>query len=85
MRYETLLQRVRLLLVRTALHHLNRFTSDSPLDDGGQTQTQVRAGEQGDGRILLNALDQDPSFYKGGWLLDAQSDAEAITFGNSTG
>jgi hypothetical protein len=36
-----------------------------------------------DGRILLNALDQDPSFYKGGWLLDAQGDAEAITFGNS--
>jgi hypothetical protein len=36
-----------------------------------------------DGRLLLNALDQDPSFYKGGWLLDAQGDAEAITFGNS--
>jgi hypothetical protein len=36
-----------------------------------------------DGRILLNALDQDPSFYQGGWLLDAQEDAEAITFGNS--
>src|SRR5215213_1944109 len=36
-----------------------------------------------DGRILLNALDQDPSFYKGGWLLDMQGDAEAITFGNS--
>jgi hypothetical protein len=36
-----------------------------------------------DGRILLNALDQDPSFYKGGWLLDLQDDAEAITFGNS--
>lgn len=36
-----------------------------------------------DGRILLNALDQDPSFYKGGWLLGMQDDAEAITFGNS--
>ena len=36
-----------------------------------------------DGRLLLNALDQDPSFYKGGWLLGAQGDAEAITFGNS--
>lgn len=36
-----------------------------------------------DGRILLNALDQDPSFYQGGWLLDLQGDAEAITFGNS--
>jgi hypothetical protein len=36
-----------------------------------------------DGRILLNALDQDPNFYKGGWLLGMQGDAEAITFGNS--
>jgi hypothetical protein len=36
-----------------------------------------------DGRLLLNALDQDPSFYKGGWLLGVQGDAEAITFGNS--
>src|SRR5512132_1970239 len=42
MRCEALLQRVRLLLVRTALHRLDRFTSDSPLDDGGQTQTEVR-------------------------------------------
>src|SRR4051794_25962525 len=42
----------------------------------------ARANEA-DGRILLNALDQDPSFYKGGWLLDMQGDAEAITFGNS--
>ena len=36
-----------------------------------------------DGRVLLNALDQDPSFYQGGWLLGMQGDAEAITFGNS--
>ena len=33
--------------------------------------------------MLLNALDQDPSFYKGGWLLGVQGDAEAITFGDS--
>jgi len=38
---------------------------------------------EADGRLLLNALDQDPSFYKGGWLLGVQGDAEAITFGNS--
>src|SRR5215212_5378815 len=38
---------------------------------------------EADGRILLNALHQAPSFYQGGWLLDAQGDAEAITFGNS--
>lgn len=31
----------------------------------------------------MNALDQDPSFYQGGWLLGMQGDAEAITFGNS--
>jgi hypothetical protein len=36
-----------------------------------------------DGRLLLNALDQEPKFYKGGWLLGVQGDAEAITFGNS--
>jgi hypothetical protein len=41
------------------------------------------AAHDDDGRILLNALDQDPSYYKGGWLLDMQGDAEAITFGNS--
>ena len=40
-------------------------------------------GHPDDKRILLNALDQDPSFYRGGWLLDVQDDAEAITFGNS--
>jgi hypothetical protein len=38
---------------------------------------------EADGRILTNALDQDPSFYKGGWLLDIQGGADAITFGNS--
>lgn len=37
----------------------------------------------GDGKILLNALAQGPSHYKGGLLLAAQGDAEAITFGNS--
>ena len=36
-----------------------------------------------DGKILLGALSQDPSHYKGGALLAAQGDAEAITFGNS--
>lgn len=36
-----------------------------------------------DGKILLGALAQAPSHYKGGLLLAAQADAEAITFGNS--
>lgn len=36
-----------------------------------------------DGWILMNALAQDPSFYKGGWLLSANSAATAMTFGNS--
>jgi hypothetical protein len=36
-----------------------------------------------DGKILNNALAQDPSYYRGGWLLSVNSAAEAITFGNS--
>jgi len=36
-----------------------------------------------DGAILMNALDQGPNYYQGGWLLGVQSAAEAITFGNS--
>lgn len=36
-----------------------------------------------DGKILKNALAQDPSYYKGGWLLNVNGAAEAMTFGNS--
>lgn len=36
-----------------------------------------------DGRILNNAVAQEPSYFIGGWLLNANSDAEAMTFGNS--
>ena len=41
------------------------------------------AANPADGKILLNALAQAPSHYRGGLLLAAQKDAEAITFGNS--
>jgi hypothetical protein len=36
-----------------------------------------------DGKILTEALAQDPSYYEGGWLLRVNSGAEGITFGNS--
>jgi hypothetical protein len=36
-----------------------------------------------DGRILRNALAQEPSYFIGGLLVGANSDADAITFGNS--
>ena len=32
-----------------------------------------------DGAILLRALARSPRFYKGGWILDVQSDAKAMT------
>ena len=36
-----------------------------------------------DGAALLAALGEKPSYYKGGWLLDVQSGAEAMVFGTS--
>jgi hypothetical protein len=41
------------------------------------------ASNAADGRILLNALAQGPSHYRGGLLLGGNEDAAAITFGNS--
>lgn len=36
-----------------------------------------------DGAVILNAINQEPKHYHGGWLLSVQGEAEAITFGNS--
>src|SRR5262245_60559446 len=36
-----------------------------------------------DGEVLNDALDEDPSFYTGGWLLSVVSSAKAITLGKS--
>ena len=36
-----------------------------------------------DGKILKNALAQEPSYFTGGWLLGVNGGADAITFGNS--
>ncbi|MFL5930159.1 MAG: hypothetical protein ACJ75P_02780 [Gaiellaceae bacterium] len=35
-----------------------------------------------DGAILIRALERSPRFYKGGWILDVQSDAKAMTLDN---
>jgi hypothetical protein len=35
-----------------------------------------------DGVILLKALTHSPRFYKGGWILDVQTDAKAMTLDN---
>ncbi|HRW66698.1 MAG TPA: hypothetical protein P5032_13335 [Candidatus Competibacter sp.] len=37
----------------------------------------------GDGKILNNALAQEPSYYRDGWLLSVNGTADAMTFGNS--
>jgi hypothetical protein len=36
-----------------------------------------------DGAVIRDAINQTPKHYQGGWLLDIQGGAEAITFGNS--
>jgi len=36
-----------------------------------------------DGKILNNALAQEPSYYRDGWLLSVNGSADAMTFGNS--
>jgi hypothetical protein len=36
-----------------------------------------------DGAVILDAINQTPKHYEGGWLLKVQDGAEAITFGNS--
>ena len=41
------------------------------------------AGRPDDGAVIRTAINQEPKHYQGGWLLDAQGGAEAITFGNS--
>ena len=35
-----------------------------------------------DGAILLRALERSPRFYKGGWILDVQTEAQAMTLDN---
>lgn len=45
--------------------------------------TRFANANPGDGKILNNALAQDPSYYRGGWLLSVNGAADAITFGNS--
>jgi hypothetical protein len=47
------------------------------------TANRFIAARPDDGAVIRTALNQEPKHYQGGWLLDAQGGAGAITFGNS--
>lgn len=44
-----------------------------------QKLIEYSAANPADGLMLLPALARDPSFYKGGWILDVQTGAKAMT------
>jgi hypothetical protein len=47
------------------------------------TAGRYAAANSADGAVLLDAINQGPKHYQGGWLLKVQDGAAAITFGNS--
>jgi hypothetical protein len=47
------------------------------------TAGRYMAANAADGAVIRDAINQGPKHYQGGWLLDVQGDAAAITFGNS--
>ncbi len=69
----------------SAAEQTARISADKIAIPPGHVQKLTRYADAipDDGMILKNALEQDPSFYKGGWLISVNGAADAITFGNS--